>query len=132
MHTCRYIKHVQWQGVFDIGYGVVLDSGTTYTHLPREAYQAFVEALLQHTSAAGLSRVDGPDPTVRVGVVLQWISYAQRSLARQTCAGKGRRLSRSWIDCLGSFQPCRSTCQVRLHMNTYLLSVMHPFLCPKG
>lgn len=52
------------QGVFDIGYGVVLDSGTTYTHLPREAYLALVDALLVHTDTAGLARIDGPDPEV--------------------------------------------------------------------
>ncbi len=52
------------QGLFDMGYGVVLDSGTTYTHLPREAYDAFVRLLLQYTNTSGLPRIDGPDPNV--------------------------------------------------------------------
>lgn len=53
------------QGLYDIGYGVVLDSGTTFSYLPTEAYQGFLQLLEAYIKAKGLQRVAGPDPRVR-------------------------------------------------------------------
>jgi len=48
--------------VWAAGHGVVLDSGTTFTYLPRPAHAAFVRAVGGAAAEAGLSRVPGPDP----------------------------------------------------------------------
>jgi hypothetical protein len=40
----------------------LLDSGTTFTTVPTKMYKAFVQHLDTITTAARLSRVDGPDP----------------------------------------------------------------------
>eukprot|EP00850_Spirogloea_muscicola_P024088 SM000437S15697 [mRNA] locus=s437:1942:5633:- [translate_table: standard] len=45
--------------VFDRGYGAVLDSGTTFMYLPKEAFNAFRHAVDGATPL--LHRVDGPD-----------------------------------------------------------------------
>ena len=44
---------------------MVLDSGTTFSYLPTEAYQGFLQLLEAHVKAKGLQRVAGPDPRVR-------------------------------------------------------------------
>eukprot|EP00271_Cylindrocystis_brebissonii_P006838 TRINITY_DN19687_c0_g1_i2.p1 TRINITY_DN19687_c0_g1~~TRINITY_DN19687_c0_g1_i2.p1 ORF type:complete len:524 (-),score=110.06 TRINITY_DN19687_c0_g1_i2:317-1888(-) len=45
---------------FDQGYGVVLDSGTTFTYLPGPVFDAFKEAVTAGTK--DLHPVEGPDP----------------------------------------------------------------------
>lgn len=47
------------------GYGCVLDSGTTFTYLPSDAFRALLTMLEQLTAEKGLSRKPGPDPQVR-------------------------------------------------------------------
>lgn len=46
------------RGIFDLNFGTVLDSGTTYAYFPDKAFQAFTTALTQHVK---LHRVAGPD-----------------------------------------------------------------------
>lgn len=43
----------------------MLDSGTTFTYLPSEAFQLFKEAITAYALAHGLHSVKGPDPKVR-------------------------------------------------------------------
>ncbi|KAE8679906.1 putative pumilio-like protein 7 [Hibiscus syriacus] len=47
-------------GVFDGRHGTVLDSGTTYAYLPKDAFVAFRDAVLREVHF--LKRVHGPDP----------------------------------------------------------------------
>lgn len=47
-------------GAFDQGYGVVLDSGTTFTYLPPAVFAHFKAAVM--AGAKGLEIVEGPDP----------------------------------------------------------------------
>ncbi|KAK8512432.1 hypothetical protein V6N13_083019 [Hibiscus sabdariffa] len=47
-------------GVFDGRHGTVLDSGTTYAYLPKDAFVAFKDAILREVHL--LKRVRGPDP----------------------------------------------------------------------
>ena len=49
-------------GIFQEGYAVVLDSGTTFTYVPSPVFRAFAEAVEKHALARGLFRVRGPDP----------------------------------------------------------------------
>jgi hypothetical protein len=53
------------QGIYEMGYGTVLDSGTTFTYLPTEAFVLFVAMVKEHALAAGLHTTDGPDKNVR-------------------------------------------------------------------
>ncbi|XP_030949997.1 aspartic proteinase CDR1-like [Quercus lobata] len=46
--------------VFDGRHGTVLDSGTTYAYLPREAFLAFKSAVMKETRS--LKQIHGPDP----------------------------------------------------------------------
>ncbi|MEW5312356.1 MAG: hypothetical protein WDW38_003997 [Sanguina aurantia] len=48
--------------LFEVGYGSVLDSGTTFTYLPSAAFTAFSHAVNQHALAAGLKDAPGSDP----------------------------------------------------------------------
>lgn len=49
---------------YEEGYGTVLDSGTTFTYLPTEAFQHFKEAVTAFALDHGLHSVKGPDPKV--------------------------------------------------------------------
>lgn len=49
-------------GIFQEGYAVVLDSGTTFSYVPTPVFRAFAEAVEKHALARGLRRVRGPDP----------------------------------------------------------------------
>lgn len=42
----------------------MLDSGTTFTYLPSEAFQLFKEAVTTYALDHGLNIVKGPDPKV--------------------------------------------------------------------
>ncbi|KAJ4701660.1 aspartic proteinase-like protein 2 [Melia azedarach] len=46
--------------IFDGRHGTVLDSGTTYAYLPRQAFAAFKDALMKEIQF--LKRIHGPDP----------------------------------------------------------------------
>ena len=52
------------QGEWTKGYGSVLDSGTTFTYLTRDAFNAFKAGLDEHHLTSGLKATDGPDPHV--------------------------------------------------------------------
>ena len=54
--------HAQEQ--YEEGYGTVLDSGTTFTYLPTDAFQSFKEAVTAFALEHGLRSVKGPDPKV--------------------------------------------------------------------
>lgn len=47
---------------YEEGYGTVLDSGTTFTYLPTEAFQAFKLAVSSFALSKGLKATKGPDP----------------------------------------------------------------------
>lgn len=47
-------------GAFDKGYGVVLDSGTTFTYLPPPVFKEFKASVV--AGVKGLHSVEGPDP----------------------------------------------------------------------
>lgn len=50
------------QGIFDIGYGTVLDSGTTFTYLPSQAYEQLHQHVTDFALDHGLHSTPGPDP----------------------------------------------------------------------
>lgn len=50
------------QGKYEEGYGTVLDSGTTFTYLPSDAFAAFRDKVSAFATAKGLHSVKGPDP----------------------------------------------------------------------
>lgn len=52
------------QGEWKKGYETVLDSGTTFSYIPRDAFRALKAAISQHASLKGLRKVPGPDPKV--------------------------------------------------------------------
>lgn len=54
------------QHVYRQGYGVVLDSGTTFTYLPSPAFTEFLNAVKDYALGRGLQMTDGPDKNVRV------------------------------------------------------------------
>ncbi|BDA43922.1 Aspartic proteinase Asp1 [Coccomyxa sp. Obi] len=47
---------------YEEGYGTVLDSGTTFTYLPSEAFKLFKDAVTNYALEHGLASVKGPDP----------------------------------------------------------------------
>ncbi|CAK0779405.1 hypothetical protein CVIRNUC_004765 [Coccomyxa viridis] len=47
---------------YEEGYGTVLDSGTTFTYLPTDAFQSFKESVTAFALEHGLKSVKGPDP----------------------------------------------------------------------
>ena len=51
------------QGLFDIGHGTVLDSGTTFTYLPSQAFQHLHKQVSDYALSHGLHTVPGPDPS---------------------------------------------------------------------
>ncbi len=51
---------------YEEGYGTVLDSGTTFTYLPSDAFQSFKEAVTAFALEHGLKSVKGPDPKVGI------------------------------------------------------------------
>ena len=52
------------QDRYEEGYGTVLDSGTTFTYLPSDAFAAFKDAVSAFALEHGLRSVKGPDPKV--------------------------------------------------------------------
>ena len=50
------------QEKYEEGYGTVLDSGTTFTYLPSEAFKAFKDAVSTFALSKGLKSTKGPDP----------------------------------------------------------------------
>ncbi|KAG2424657.1 hypothetical protein HXX76_014381 [Chlamydomonas incerta] len=48
--------------VFDRGYGTVLDSGTTFTYLPTDAFKAMAKAVGDYVVKKGLTSTPGADP----------------------------------------------------------------------
>ena len=62
LKTSRSIPDVILQGKYEEGYGTVLDSGTTFTYLPSEAFAAFRDKVSAFATAKGLHSVKGPDP----------------------------------------------------------------------
>lgn len=51
--------------MFDRGYGTVLDSGTTFTYLPTDAFKAMAKAVGDYVEKKGLQSTPGADPQVR-------------------------------------------------------------------
>lgn len=47
---------------FTTGYSTVLDSGTTFSYLPTDAFRAFADSVSSYAIARGLFSVPGPDP----------------------------------------------------------------------
>ena len=94
---------------YEEGYGTVLDSGTTFTYLPTDAFQSFKEAVTAFALEHGLKSVKGPDPKVSACCPLQgstqarqderpalWVTFMETSEgrgptphARWPCACKG-------------------------------------------
>ena len=54
------------QATYQQGYGTVLDSGTTFTYLPQEAYREFQKQVVAVALAKGARQVAGPDPKVPI------------------------------------------------------------------
>ncbi len=52
------------QALYQQGYGAVLDSGTTFTYLPTQAFTAFTQEVSKYALAHGLRSVKGPDKNV--------------------------------------------------------------------
>ena len=52
------------QSTYAMGYGAVVDSGTTFTYLPTAAFQKFSKAVDEHAISKGLQRTPGSDPQV--------------------------------------------------------------------
>ena len=50
-------------GLYDIGYGTVLDSGTTFTYLPSAAFEQLQTQVRDFALAKGLHTIPGPDPS---------------------------------------------------------------------
>lgn len=50
------------QGLYDIGYGTVLDSGTTFSYLPAAAFEQFQRHVSDFALNHGLQSTPGPDP----------------------------------------------------------------------
>ena len=50
------------QGLFNIGHGTVLDSGTTFTYLPSQAFKQLHKHVSDYALSHGLHSVPGPDP----------------------------------------------------------------------
>lgn len=48
--------------MFNVGYGTVMDSGTTFTYLPTAAFNAFSAAVAAYVEKKGLVRIPGADP----------------------------------------------------------------------
>lgn len=55
---------MQAQAVYAVGYGCVLDSGTTFAYLPSAAFTAFATMIKTAAAAAGLVSRPGADPQV--------------------------------------------------------------------
>ena len=53
------------QGLYDIGYGTVLDSGTTFTYLPTAAFDQLQQHVSDYALEHGLHSTPGPDPRVQ-------------------------------------------------------------------
>ena len=51
---------------YEDGYGTVLDSGTTFTYLPTDAFTKFQDAVTTFALEHGLHVVKGPDPKVQI------------------------------------------------------------------
>ena len=62
---CARPSSLPVQERYEEGYGTVLDSGTTFTYLPTDAFLAFKETVTAYALEHGLKSVKGPDPKVR-------------------------------------------------------------------
>lgn len=49
------------QGLYETGHGTVLDSGTTFTYLPSQAFEQLKTHVSDYALAHGLHSVPGPD-----------------------------------------------------------------------
>ena len=59
----------------------MLDSGTTFTYLPSDAFTRFREAVTRFALAHGLHVTKGPDPKVRAPlrrVTCSWLRWGRR------------------------------------------------------
>ncbi|GAB2228362.1 hypothetical protein Droror1_Dr00010197 [Drosera rotundifolia] len=83
--------------VFDGNHGTVLDSGTTYAYLPKEAYSAFKSAILE--SVRPLKKTSGPDPNYQdicLGGAGRDVSQLSRTFPQvEMVFGNGQKLSLS-------------------------------------
>ena len=61
-HVCTVTMRDCAQVTYARGYGTVLDSGTTFTYLPREAFREFQKQVVAAALAKGAHQVPGPDP----------------------------------------------------------------------
>lgn len=52
------------QSLYAVGYGSVVDSGTTFTYIPSAAFQGLVQMVDKAAKAKGLQRTPGSDPQV--------------------------------------------------------------------
>lgn len=50
------------QGLYNIGYGTVLDSGTTFSYLPSAAFNQLSQHVSDYALAHGLHSTPGSDP----------------------------------------------------------------------
>lgn len=50
------------QGLFDVGHGTVLDSGTTFTYLPTQAFNQLHTHVSDYALSHGLHTIPGPEP----------------------------------------------------------------------
>lgn len=55
------------QSVYAVGYGAVLDSGTTFTYFPTTAFNSFTDLVSKAVEPKGLVKRPGADPQVRDG-----------------------------------------------------------------
>ena len=53
------------QATYQQGYGTVLDSGTTFTYLPQDAFREFQKQVVAAALVKGARQVAGPDPKVQ-------------------------------------------------------------------
>ena len=62
-HRLPFVHVVQ--GLFDVGHGTVLDSGTTFTYLPSQAFRQLHKQVSDFALSHGLHTIPGPDPSFR-------------------------------------------------------------------
>ena len=77
---------------YEEGYGTVLDSGTTFTYLPSEAFQLFKEAVSAYALEHGLNSVKGPDPKVSMFAAFQSQLIPELALNLGTASGPAEGL----------------------------------------
>ena len=55
------VLHITFQGLYGIGHGTVLDSGTTFTYLPSQAFEQLHTHVSDYALSHGLHTLPGPD-----------------------------------------------------------------------